>query len=114
VIQPGKRGISVEPTTLEERERLQCGLVSTLPDQLGEHCVRTADMHLLIVHPEHGGLAKLLTCLLHYTDALGLAEKVAAHEIRLWCELPSTTFDPDLNECVPDDSGAGGGAPEVS
>lgn len=104
MIEPGTQGMG-EPTSQEDLETLRCLLISTLPEQLGEQCERTADMHVLARHPEDGSLRRMHTCLRHYTTALEVGEKVAAHQIGLWCELPSTTFDPDLNRCVPDDRG---------
>lgn len=93
------------PQPQEDRERLRCGLISTLPAQDGEKCDQRGQLHLLVRCPEHGELRGLLTCAGHYPVALTAGELVAEHEIGLWCGLPATYFDLDKNDCVLDDSG---------
>lgn len=94
-----------EPVPPQRCERMLCGLVSTLPEQLGEACEQRAELHLLVRCRDCGELRGLLSCVYHYPTAVAAGELVAAHEIGLWCGLPATYFDKDVNECVLDDSG---------
>lgn len=94
-----------EPMPPERLEKLLCGLISTMPDQRGEKCGATADLHVLVKHPEHGTFHALLTCAYHYEAAVQSGERVETHEIGLWCGLPAARFDAERNVCVLDDSG---------
>jgi hypothetical protein len=93
-------------TSPDRVERQLCGLVSALPDRVGEMCVRGANLHLLVRHREHGSVHGLLSCSDHYLTAVQAGELIVDHPIGYLCGQPGTYFDQEHNICRQWDEGS--------